>query len=272
MIIFLFLLIYSVFTMCASDDSEVKFPVNVLTSNTSEAKKYYKCALGKIYNTFKQYDAKSGILYNNIKIDELCAEGIVSHVVKWLHVFFSKNITIADLVSIGIKSDINAVDYRGLTLLHYAVMAKNKYVGESLIKQGADLNAQCKNGNTPLHTAVGVESFDIVCFLLNYCPTKVDIKNKLGKTPIHLAVLHGSYPIMLKLQANNADIDIPDNAGHTPLFEAYNSLDPKAAALLIKFGADESRRDILGRRPIELITNTLKRSKFISRLQKLNSG
>jgi ankyrin repeat protein len=63
-----------------------------------------------------------------------------------------------------------------------------------LVKHGAKLNVQNKNGNTPLHLAIAVNNYDIAHFLvLNGASIK--IKNKWGYTPIGLLERYGDAGI-----------------------------------------------------------------------------
>ena len=56
-----------------------------------------------------------------------------------------------------------------------------------LLKAGARINAQDKNGATPLHRAVRTRGAEAVKFLLNAGSDPL-LKNKPGSTPFHLAV------------------------------------------------------------------------------------
>jgi hypothetical protein len=56
-----------------------------------------------------------------------------------------------------------------------------------LLKAGADIHAQDKNGATPLHRAVRTRCAEAVKFLLD-AGADATIRNKPGSTPFHLAV------------------------------------------------------------------------------------
>lgn len=58
---------------------------------------------------------------------------------------------------------------------------------QTLLEAGAKINAQDKNGATPLHRAVRTRSAEAVKFLLKK-GGEAKLKNKSGSTPFHLAV------------------------------------------------------------------------------------
>ncbi|VDK38860.1 unnamed protein product [Gongylonema pulchrum] len=45
----------------------------------------------------------------------------------------------------------------------------------------------------------------------------VNAQNELGETPLHCAVLRNDLTQIIALLAGNADVDIADNDGNTPL-------------------------------------------------------
>jgi len=90
-----------------------------------------------------------------------------------------------------------ATNHRHSTPLHYAadgyIIApswnpkKQVQTLTHLLAAGADINAQDKNGATPLHRAVRTRCAAAVRFLLN-AGADPKLKNKPGSTPFHLAV------------------------------------------------------------------------------------
>jgi len=54
-----------------------------------------------------------------------------------------------------------------------------------LVKYGANLNVQNKNGNTALHTAIAVKNYDIAFFLVSN-GASLKIEDKWGYTPIDM--------------------------------------------------------------------------------------
>jgi ankyrin repeat protein len=65
-----------------------------------------------------------------------------------------------------------------------------KAAGKIMVERGANINAKDKLGRTPLHTAVLAEDYytlDLVEYLLSK-KAKINIKDKEGKTPLELAL------------------------------------------------------------------------------------
>lgn len=46
---------------------------------------------------------------------------------------------------------------------------------------------------------------------------KIDVKDKKGRTPIHIAALHGHATVLSMLYLKKANLDVRDNKGRTPL-------------------------------------------------------
>ncbi|MGL4695726.1 ankyrin repeat domain-containing protein [Enterococcus larvae] len=79
-------------------------------------------------------------------------------------------------------ADINARDtYQKTALHHHAVYWKSSI--EALLKNGASVALTDSQGNTPLHIAAGASRTTAVNSLLVY-GTPVDVKNKMGQTPL----------------------------------------------------------------------------------------
>ena len=80
----------------------------------------------------------------------------------------------------GKKSDVNLKDFNDRTPLHEAAYCGNTVVVETLLKYGADVNAQSKSGFVPLHlTSRGSPVWEI---LVRH-GADTTVKNREGKLP-----------------------------------------------------------------------------------------
>ncbi len=69
----------------------------------------------------------------------------------------------------------------------------------------------------------------------------VNIQDKYGWTPLHLAIRRGREEMLRYLvEEKNADINIQDNSGWTPLMEAIMDDFPSIVKYLVEKGADLS--------------------------------
>ncbi len=119
-------------------------------------------------------------------------------------------------------------DKEGNTILHAAIIPNGYYFYVKLLKllKGLEkrgitkslINVQNKQGRTPLHVAIGKIDEDIVLALLN-AGASVTIKDKAGNTPLHEAVQQNvSMPIVKALLEKDATVmNEENNAGLTPL-------------------------------------------------------
>ncbi|XP_036390313.1 ankyrin repeat, PH and SEC7 domain containing protein secG-like [Megalops cyprinoides] len=98
------------------------------------------------------------------------------------------------------KEQIDRKDYYGKTPLYWAAYKGQRSSMELLLKHGADVNAQCKHGGTPLHAAVGL--FPECALVLIQHGADVDLPDIWGVTPMYLAACSGQIEcIHLLVQA-----------------------------------------------------------------------
>jgi cytohesin len=104
----------------------------------------------------------------------------------------------------GQHEDINAVDPRGRTALHDAVLSGNFDRVSYLIAHGANINAADRYGETPLFTAVQEGHEDVVRFLIEH-GADVNAANPRGQTPLHLAERYRHTDIVRYLRGHGAN-------------------------------------------------------------------
>lgn len=134
-------------------------------------------------------------------------------------------------------ADVNARDHIRRTPLHLAARTGNVPLGRLLLQEGADVNAQDHEGSTPLHEAVDQPS--MIRFLLEH-EAKPNYRTKtLGLTLLHRAVLKKQPPIIKLLARHQANLDLKDNDGETPLGAATRNGDVASFELLVQLGAKD---------------------------------
>ncbi len=147
--------------------------------------------------------------------------------------------------------DPNAIDSRGQRALHWALMHESGKVIEVLLDDPrTDPNALNEAGEKPLWLAAMRGRLDWVQALLQRGATlergEPDATARAWTT-LHYAVLASHTEVLRWLLAQGGmDLNAGSINGSTPLMMAlgYGSVD--AAALLLKAGADPSRRNDLG--------------------------
>ncbi|XP_038061250.1 serine/threonine-protein phosphatase 6 regulatory ankyrin repeat subunit B-like [Patiria miniata] len=153
---------------------------------------------------------KAPSLINSIATDGLTA----------LHFAASNGKT--DIVLTLIKQEKCKKDPKNLkeeTPLHLAIQMGHFECADALIKNGADVNAQDKDGNTGLHRLMIQvslqESLSTTPAGQDNC--RKDAKRTDGRTALHLAVEFCRYQCVQILLDNGADVNAQDKEGNTSL-------------------------------------------------------
>ncbi|MDE3117836.1 MAG: ankyrin repeat domain-containing protein [Nitrospirota bacterium] len=118
---------------------------------------------------------------------------------------------------------------------------------QTLVTQGADVNAVNENGSTALHVAADRGRTEVVRFLLNH-GASVNIKAKSGSTPLLLAAQSGSLETVRILLDHGAEVNVEtgEGKGHinwTPLTVAVEANSLELVQLLLSKGADPNLPD-----------------------------
>ena len=115
------------------------------------------------------------------------------------------------------KCDPNTKDIEGKTPLHIASQNGNISIVKALLNNGAELDVKSKDGYTPFSLAVKYEMFPVIheLYKLNRY-----IKDNNGRSPLHIACLHGNLSLTHLLCNDHADVNAQDSYGDTPLILA----------------------------------------------------
>jgi|GEM_PF-401579 len=113
---------------------------------------------------------------------------------------------------------------------------------QTLVAQGADVNAVNENGSTALHFAADKGRTEVVRFLLDH-GSSVNVKAKSGSTPLLLAARSGSLETVRLLLDRGAEVNVETGAGQghinwSPLSTVAESGSLEIVRLLLSRGAD----------------------------------
>ncbi|MEM7595201.1 MAG: ankyrin repeat domain-containing protein [Cyanobacteria bacterium P01_A01_bin.83] len=135
--------------------------------------------------------------------------------------------------------------------------ATSKSTAELLLVNGAKVNAQNKNGGTPLHSIAKLD-LEAVEILLKY-GADPNIPGFGEKTPLYYIRNSEQAKILLE---NGADPNVKDKYGDTPLHAIYRaekieiSEKVEIAKILIQYGADVNAKNKLGNTPLYNVAST----------------
>ena len=146
---------------------------------------------------------------------------------------------------------VDLQDKKGKTALHHALKSNfqchSKTVLEtvrSLIKSGVNVNATTNDSCTPLTIAIKHCDVQVINFLIKH-GANVELQDKDGRTALHHAV--GNYETVRCLIENGANVNATTNDNCTPLMIASKYDDLRVINLLIKHGANVELQDKDGR-------------------------
>ena len=107
---------------------------------------------------------------------------------------------------------------------------------KAALKNGADVNRKDEDGFTGLIWAVrDIDDIDAMKLLLDVPSIDMNIKNNLGESALHLAVVEDNIEgLKLLLDVPSIDVNIVDNKGQSALHWAVKRDNIKGLKLLLK--------------------------------------
>lgn len=147
-------------------------------------------------------------------------------------------------------ADVNRTDEFKCTPLHYAVSAATPRIVELLILSGADVHSTDNGDNSPLHYAARhTDDLESVKILIR-AGAQVDRKNAPGNTPFAGAAMMNRVTIGKYLLKCGADRYSTNKYGDTPLRETIHHNRHKFLRMLLE---DETRCDDINTRGSSLL-------------------
>jgi ankyrin repeat protein/predicted DNA-binding WGR domain protein len=144
----------------------------------------------------------------------------------------NKNLTMVELL-LANNADPNLKDTQSRNSIHWAINLSNADADASneiencLLSSGGDLNAVDDRGRTPLHyafvkigdpfNASAIDPIETVSNIIARPGVNVDVRDAWGNTPLSYAAQRGSVISTLYLLKNGANIDNVNDDGNTPL-------------------------------------------------------
>ena len=125
----------------------------------------------------------------------------------------------------------------GQTPLHLAVCNGNESITRLLLKHGADIRKQDKDGRTALHLAVEHGNEGIVRTLLQ-TPACVNVKDSQGRTALFRAIQVENETIAKQLLDASIEVNCRDLTGKVALHLAVELGSEALTLLLLTYGAD----------------------------------
>ena len=144
----------------------------------------------------------------------------------------------------------------GTSALHRAATLGDVRLIRQLIRQGADVGAQDRDGQTALHYACQAQMSKAADALYSSKPALGEVRDRAGRTPLHLAAKCGDYEIVRLLLGNRTVTTVRDRAGNLPILAAASSHSADVFDLLYsRTGADENIKNARGEHPLVLCSD-----------------
>ena len=158
--------------------------------------------------------------------------------------------------------NVNEKDEHGNTALHHAIYEEMDFLIEPLVKNGADPNIMNDEGITPLMLAGSVNISRPILTMYLDGNANSNLQDKHGQTAIWKAAYECCIMSVMSLIMTEADVNIRDETGATPLIALCKNMKitarrdalstPKdVAEYLVKAGVDLFAMDKYGRTALD---------------------
>jgi len=144
-------------------------------------------------------------------------------------------------------SFLNLTDSANQTPLHYLADKKSQVavdIATMLVNHHADINLRDKLGATPLHVAVSTDAKGIFSLLISLKTIDVDVTDIDSNSPLHVAVETNNMDMARALLEKGAIRSLVNLNGNTPLMMAKKNKNSDLVELFIKV-LDQDRIDTI---------------------------
>lgn len=157
--------------------------------------------------------------------------------------------------------------------LHQAVLNGNLSMVELVLAEGAFVDWQDSSGTTPLLMATSTEEtyYDIIQVLLDR-QANIEIGNVYGITPLISAAGYDDVKIVELLLQYDADVTHATNTGMTPLHMAVYANNMVCAHMLMTQGAEVNAVDVGGISPLMMATQGEDSDEMVALLLDMNAN
>ncbi|KAH7191681.1 hypothetical protein BKA60DRAFT_471064 [Fusarium oxysporum] len=158
----------------------------------------------------------------------------------------------------GYSMRIGETNHNGLDVpLIAAVKGDFRGAVQALAHSEVDVNVRDKNGDTPLHLAVDKKSLEMVSVLLATGKCEISLENELGYTPLGRAIANWDIAMVeLLLSTDEINANMPEDSHLNPLYLAVSSGQIEVAKLLLDTRkVDISTTDDRGDTPLDRAIN-----------------
>ncbi len=156
-------------------------------------------------------------------------------------------VTLGACYSPGSFVDLDPNGENHWTPLHETAILGQRGPAESLIAQGAEINARARFDMTPLHWAALAGHLEVIRLLCD-AGADLDAPNLYGMTALHEAA---TPEVAMELLSAGAKLEAKDRRGMTPLHLARSA---EGAEVLINAGANITIAARDGRTPIQMMS------------------
>ncbi|KAL6558422.1 Protein S-acyltransferase 24 [Orobanche minor] len=149
------------------------------------------------------------------------------------------NRTAAAQYIIAHGGDISACDHTGQTALHWSAVRGATQVAELLLQEGARVSAADFNGYQTTHVAAQYGQTAFLCYVVTKWNADPDVPDNDGRSPLHWAAYKGFADCIRLLLYLNAYRGRQDKEGCTPLHWAAIRGNLEACTVLVQAGKKE---------------------------------